>query len=261
MKIIVSIFLLTLISSTLLSGCSVAESVSKLGVTVATIPLAVTDGVLGTDMNKSVNESFEQTLHKMEENAKQRQLKSAYLSASTDKERAIAERDIVLALPAGKIFEVTALDRSDSSLSTLQTAGLMHSIKGQTKNITRVVEVTVRKDIPFPIKYADYEVEVDFKEMLDYEPPINGKGEDYASIKKVFKLGKHNNWSASDTIVFKGVPVFGTYRPGGVKLIGFFLGGMTAFGGKKPPKITEDSFDLDFKLKGSSLQSEVVSVK
>ena len=182
-------------------------------------------------------------------------IKSAYMKANSDQEKSLAEKGIVLALPLSRIFDVKIANRVDSSLRTGKSSGLFQSAKVQMKDINRKVVISVRKDIPFAIKYADYQITLKFKEMLNYEPPVKGKDEDFLEKSLTFDLGKKNSWKNEQELVFEGIPVSGTVRPGGVKALGFMMG---LLGGKK---LKEGDLDIHFKLKGSDLKYDMEGLK
>lgn len=182
-------------------------------------------------------------------------IRSAYQTAITSQEKSMAEKGIVLALPTSRIFDVKITDRTDTPLRTGKSAGIFHSTKAQVKDIKRKITISVRKNIPFEIKHADYQITLKFKEMLDFTPPINGKDNDFMEKSITFNLNKNNNWKSEEYLIFQEIPVSGTVRPGGVKALGFMMG---ILGG---PKLNEGDLDIDFKLKGSTLNYDTTEVK
>ena len=198
--------------------------------------------------------SFDGYLKAFQESGNVSDMKQAYMKAETPQQKVLAEKTIVNALPVTKIFNIEVLERAESALRNDESSGIFHAVKGQVKDIQRTIKVSVRKDIPFPIKYGDYKVSLDIKEMLDYEPPINGAKNDFVESKLSFSLNQANQWTEQKAIAFT-VPVFGTYRPAGVGAINFLSGLM---GG---PKVSAESFDIDFKLKGSKLEYVVGAIE
>lgn len=178
-------------------------------------------------------------------------IKSAYMAASSDGEKILAEKGIVMALPPTSIFDVKIMSRQDSPLRTGRSSGLFQSTKAQVKDISRRVVVTIRKDIPFAVQHADYSITLKFREMLELKPPINGRDRDFVEKSLTFDLRKSNGWRSEQVLVFDGIPVSGTFRPGGVKALNFMSG---LFGG---PRINEGDLDVDFKLQGSELKYEM----
>lgn len=170
-------------------------------------------------------------------------ISSAYKVARTDKEKSYAEKIIVKALPFSKIFKVDVSNKSESALKKSRKTALFHAMKAQTKDIARTVKVSVRQDIPFPIKYAEYRFNLTFAEILDYKPPIKGRGKDFVKQTLSFNLSKENGWQQSKVVTFKNIPVYGTYRPSGVGVLNF-VGKI--FGGKQ---LSKDALDVDFKLR------------
>lgn len=182
-------------------------------------------------------------------------IKSAYMAASSDDEKILAEKGIVMALPPTRIFDVKIMSRQDSPLRTGRSSGLFQSTKAQVKDISRRVVVTIRKDIPFAVQHADYSITLKFKEMLELKPPINGRDRDFVEKSLTFDLRKSNGWRSEQVLVFDGIPVSGTFRPGGVNALSAISG---LFGG---PRINEGDLDVDFKLQGSELKYEMEGLK
>ena len=182
-------------------------------------------------------------------------IKSAYMAASTDREKMLAEKGIVMALPPSRIFDIKIAGRKDTPLRTGRSSGIFQSTKAQVKDISRRVVVTIRKDIPFAVRHADYSITLKFKEMLEFEPPIKGREEDFVEKSLKFDLRKNNGWRSEQELVFEGIPVSGTVRPGGVKALSFMSG---LFGG---PRLNEGDLDINFKLQGSVLKYEMEGLK
>lgn len=178
-------------------------------------------------------------------------IKSAYRAASSDREKSLAEKGIVMALPPARIFDIKVLGRQDSPLRTGRSSGLFQSTKAQVKDISRRVVVTIRKDIPFAVEHADYSITLKFKEMLEFATPIKGREQDFVEKSLTFDLRKRNGWRSEQVLVFDGIPVSGTVRPGGVKALSFMSG---LFGG---PRLKEGDLDIHFKLQGSVLKYEM----
>lgn len=178
-------------------------------------------------------------------------IRQAMQRATTPTQLAEAEHALVRMIPFDRLFSLRLGERYDSPLRAANQSALFHSVTAQVKDIERKVRISVRGDSPLQLQQAVLRVKVDFVEHFDYSPPLNGPEKDVLKQSLTFHLRPGNNWSDEQTLVFKGVPVQGTYRPGGVggiNLLSRLIGG---------PSVSADAFDMEFSLLGSRLEYEV----
>jgi len=158
-------------------------------------------------------------------------------------------------LPLTRFFQVSIASKNESELYSLRSNSLTGSQKYQVKDIKRLITISVKDGLPLNIKYADYQVELEFTEWLRYQPAIKGTDNDYIRTSLKFTLDAANNWNSTKALEFKGVPVYGTYRPAGTAL----LGALTSMLGG--PEVKSGDLDVDFSLISSKLNFKLLEMK
>jgi hypothetical protein len=175
------------------------------------------------------------------------ELQKAAGLAFTYQQKEAIEKELFELADRDQMFKLSFLQDSGSSIQERTDKFLIASVKGGAKNIIKNVAIEQRLDTPLQLKYGKYKVRVHMRLMLDYTPPIKGKGEDYVEQDVYFSLGPENAYTERRPVVFDRVFVYGKYHT--------ILSTLTAVSAKMVGmNKSSDEFDIPFKLNKTSVE-------
>lgn len=145
-----------------------------------------------------------------------RDLAQAYVQTNSVEKK----QKIEAAMLSEKFIQINNKSVSKSHLKSLSTSGLFSSIGAKGRDYQYLINVSLKQDEGFPIKYGSYQVKANIDFMLDYTPPINGKEADKVSKTLEVILRPENHYSQNVTIALEGIPSSGRYRSVGLTILG-----------------------------------------
>jgi len=164
-----------------------------------------------TKLTKSLEQkgNLESLLKAFKASNNKSDLRKAINLAKSNQDRSKIEKTLIEYLGVSKIFTLKSnkeiisknIDKIDADIILLNT--IQHN-----KNLKYIMEISIKKDLPFKIKYNTYKIKIRFLLILTYEHIVSGIG--YTKDEKIpvvatFVLSPKNKYIDIKTIDFGSI--------------------------------------------------------